>query len=92
MPGKSRWTLPVVIDFNPEGYDMIGRISSLENHGSIVLVWLDLEDGTSEAVYMEHRAFGWMVEGEGCEPDDLIGRPVCYDGEVIEFLDTLEVA
>ena len=92
MTGKSRWTLPDVTYINQGNYGMSGTISSVENHGSIVVVWLDLGDGTSEPVYMDHRAFGWLVEGEDCEPDDLIGRPVCYDGEMIEFLDILEVA
>ena len=42
---------------------------------------------------MDRRAFGWLVEGEGIEsPDDLISRPVYYNGTTIEFLDILEVA
>jgi hypothetical protein len=72
---------------------MEGVISGFEDHGSIVILWLDLDDGTSEPVYMDHRSFGWMVEGEGVQsPDDLIGRPVFYNGETIEFLDLLEIA
>ena len=72
---------------------MNGTISSVENHGSIVILWLDLEDGGSEPVYLDHRAFGWLVEGEGIEsPDDLIGRPVFFNGETIEFLDNVEAA
>ena len=72
---------------------MNGTISSVEGHGSIVIVWLDLEDGGSEPVYMDHRPFGWMVEGEGVEClEDLIDRPVSYNGEAIEFLDTVEAA
>lgn len=38
--------------------DMSGTISSVENHGSVVILWIELEDGTSEPVYMDHRAFG----------------------------------
>lgn len=58
-----------------------------------MIVWLDLGDGRSQPVYMDHRAFGWLVEGEGIEsPDDLIGRLVSFDGEMIEFLDNLEAA
>ena len=72
---------------------MEGTISSVENHGSIVILWLALEDGRREPVYLDQRAFGWMVEGEGIEsPDDLIGRPVSYNGNVIEFLDNVEAA
>ena len=72
---------------------MNGTISSVEDHGSIVIVWLDLDDGTSDPLYMERRAFGWMVEGEGIErTDELEGRVVSFDGGTIEFLDTLEIA
>ncbi len=72
---------------------MHGTISSVEGHGTIIIVWLDLGDGRSEPVYMDRRAFGWLVEGEGIEsPDDLISRPVYYNGTTIEFLDILEVA
>lgn len=70
-----------------------GTISSVENHGSIVIVWLNLEDGQAKPVYMDRRAFGWLVVGEEVEsPDDLIGRLVSYNGEAIEFLDNLESA
>jgi hypothetical protein len=72
---------------------MEGTISGVENHGSIIVVWLDLEDGGSEPVYMDHRAFGWLVKGEGIKSvGDLIGRLVSYNGESIEFLDNVEVA
>jgi hypothetical protein len=72
---------------------MIGTLSSIENHGSIVIVWLDLDDGRSEPIYMDHRAFGWLVDGESIETvDDLIGRMVEFDGECIKFLDKMEVA
>ncbi len=71
---------------------MHGTISSIENHGSIIVVWLELEDGQTEPVYMDHRPFSWLLEGEGCEPDDLIGRTVYFDGESVNFLDMLEAA
>jgi len=71
---------------------MSGTISSVENHGSIVIVWLDVE-GADHPVYMDPRAFGWLVEGEGIETvGDLIGRPVYFNGESIEFLNCLEAA
>lgn len=73
---------------------MNGVISSVENHGSIVIVWLDLEDGrTGHPVYFDQRAFWTMAEAEQAEgPDDFIGRLVCFSGEGIEFLDNLEAA
>lgn len=72
---------------------MEGTISSVENHGSIVVVWLAVEGGRTEPVYLDHRAFGWLAEGEGIESlHDLEGRPIFYNGETIEFLDTVEAA
>ena len=72
---------------------MNGTISSVEDHGSIVIVWVNMDDGTSQPVYMERRAFGRMVEGEGiARADELEGRVVAFDGGTIEFLDTLEIA
>lgn len=68
-----------------------GSIRSVEDHGSIVIIWIDPEDGRSEPVYIDHRVFGWIVEGEGIRAvGDLIGRPVSYSGETIEFLDNVE--
>ena len=72
---------------------MIGTISGVEDHGSMVIVWLDQQDDRSEPVYMDHRAFGWLAEGEGIErADELEGRVVSFDSKAIEFLDTLEIA
>jgi hypothetical protein len=83
----------VVITEAREEEQVEGTISSVEDHGSIVIVWLDMGAGRSQPVYMDHRSFGWMLDGEGIEtPDDLIGRPILYNGEAIEFLDSLEAA
>jgi hypothetical protein len=73
---------------------MNGTISGIEDHGSIVILWLDLDDGRTRPVYFDRRPFAWMLEGEAAEsPDDLIGREVCFNGDVIEFLDIdVEVA
>lgn len=72
---------------------MNGTISSVDDHGSIVIFWLGLEDGGKQPVYMDHRAFDWMIDGEGIEsPDELIGRPVVYNGESFEFLANVEAA
>jgi hypothetical protein len=78
----------------PQENQMNGTIGSVESHGSIIIiVWLDLEDGRSEPVYMDHRAFSWLLEGEGIDsPDDFIGRPAHFNGQTIEFLDNVEAA
>jgi hypothetical protein len=36
---------------------------------------------------MDHRAFQHLLEGEACGPDELIGRCVSYDGDLVTFLD-----
>jgi hypothetical protein len=42
---------------------------------------------------MDYRAFGWLVEGEGIgHVSELVDRPVCFNGETIEFLDIVEAA
>ncbi len=71
---------------------MEGTISSVENHSSIIVVWLDV-DGTRQPVDMDRRSFGWMAEGEGIETvSDLEGRLVFYNGETNNFLDNVEAA
>lgn len=71
---------------------MADIIASVDDHGSVVVVRLDAE-GEQRIIPMDRRAFGWMVEGEGVENvDDLIGRPVRFDGETLLFLDALEIA
>jgi hypothetical protein len=76
-----------------EGNKMQGTISSVENHGTIVIVWIDVQNGGSHPVYMDRRAFGWLIDGEGVEHvSELVDRPVCFNGETIEFLDTPEAA
>jgi hypothetical protein len=76
-----------------EGNTMQGTISRVENHGSIIVVWIDVKDGRSEPIYMDRRAFFWMVEAEGIEHvSELEGREVHFNGETIQFMDTLEAA
>lgn len=91
-PGNRSSILANVVNAISEGRWMEGTISIFDDHRSIVVAWLDV-DGTQRPVYVEHRAFGWLVEGEDVEsPDDLIDRPVSYCGETIEFMDRVEVA
>lgn len=72
---------------------MKGTISIVDNHDSIFILWIELEDGCIEPVYLDHRAFGRLAVGEGIErADDLIGLAVYYNGDAIEFLDSLEAA
>jgi hypothetical protein len=64
-----------------------GTIADLRDYGSLVLVFLDAEDGRVIPVTMEHRAFQHLLEGEGCSAAELVGRSVAYDGDLVVFLD-----
>jgi hypothetical protein len=64
-----------------------GTIAGLRDCGSLVLVFLDAGDGQVIPVPMDHRAFWHMVEARACPPDELIGRSVSYDGDLVTFLD-----
>jgi hypothetical protein len=63
-----------------------GEIFDVQDHGSIVLVFL-LADDDQRVVLIpfDHRPFGWLLQSEGCEASDLIGRRASYDGETISF-------
>jgi len=64
-----------------------GTIAGLRDCGTLVLVFLDAEDGRVIPVPMDHRAFRHLLDGEACEPDELIGRTVSFDGDLVAFLD-----
>jgi hypothetical protein len=64
-----------------------GTIAGLRDCGSLVLVFLDAEDGRVILVPMDHRAFRRLLESEACKPDELIGRTVSFDGDLVAFLD-----
>ena len=63
-----------------------GTIAGLRDCGTLVLVFLDAEDGRVIPVPMDHRAFRHLLEGQACEPDALIGRSVSFNGD-LTFLD-----
>lgn len=63
-----------------------GEIYDVQDHGSIVLVFL-LADDDQRVILIpfDHRPFSWLIDAEGCEASDLIGRRVEYNGETITF-------
>ena len=63
-----------------------GTIAGLRDCGTLVLVFLDVEDGRVIPVPMDYRAFQQLLEGEACEPDELVGRMVSFNGDLV-FLD-----
>jgi hypothetical protein len=64
-----------------------GTIAVLRDCGTIVLVFLDAEDGRVIPVPMDHRAFRHLLEDEACGPSELVGRSVSFDGNHVSFLD-----
>ena len=64
-----------------------GTIAGIRDCGSVVLVFLDANDGRVIPVPIDHRAFRHMLEGEACNPAELVGRGVAYDGNLVTFLD-----
>ena len=64
-----------------------GTIIGIRDYGTLVIVFLDGGEGRTAPIPMDHRAFRHLLEGEACEPDELIGRTVSFDGDLVAFLD-----
>ena len=65
---------------------MSGTITSIENYGTIVVVWLYAE-AQSHPVYFDHRPYAHLLQSEGCGSKDLIGRLASYDNGTFTFRD-----
>jgi hypothetical protein len=63
-----------------------GTISNVEDHGSIIILRLKTKQGWNVPVFFDHRPLTWLLEGEGCRADDLVGRQATYDGQTLNFL------
>ncbi len=64
-----------------------GKIAGVRDYGTVVLLFLDTEEGRVIPVVLEQRAFRHLLEGEACEPGDLIGRSVSFEDDLVAFLD-----
>jgi hypothetical protein len=64
-----------------------GSILGVRDCGTLVIVFLSTDDERTVPVPMDRRAFGYLLEGEDCTPDELVGRCIKYDGNRILFLD-----
>ena len=62
-----------------------GTITGVEDHSTIVIVRLLVGEGWSVPVFFDHRAFAWLLDGEGCLPEDLVGRRASFDGAVLNL-------
>ena len=66
-----------------------GTIGGIENHGTIILLEVHTDEGTTVFVPFDQSPFRWMLDGEQCGPADLIDRTVIYNGEFLTFLEQL---
>ena len=64
-----------------------GTIIGIRDYGTVVIVFLDGGEGRTAPIPMENRAFRHLLEGEACDPGELIGRTVSIDGDLVAFLD-----
>jgi hypothetical protein len=63
----------------------IGTVTGIEDHGTIVIVRLTTAAGLDFPIFFDHRPFHWLLEGEGCMAQELLGRLATYDGESLNF-------
>ncbi len=64
-----------------------GTIAGVHDCGTIVIVHLKTEQGWIAPAFFDHRQFRRLLEGEGCGPEELVGRPASYDGADFRLLD-----
>jgi len=64
-----------------------GIVIGVRDCGTLVIVFLDAEDGRTVPITMEHRAFQHLLAGEGCDSVSLIGRSISFDGDHLTFLE-----
>ena len=64
-----------------------GSIVAVRDCGTLVILFLSTDDERTIPVPMEQRAFQWLLDGEDCGSDELVGRRISYDGNRILFLD-----
>lgn len=64
-----------------------GEIIGVRDCGAIVIVFLNGSDERVLPVVCDHRLFRHLLEGEGCGPEEVVGRSVSYDGESLTFVE-----
>ena len=64
-----------------------GTITRIEDHGTIALVRVAADDGREFFVPFDQTPFRWLLDGEGIDPRDLLGRGIAFDGDHLWFID-----
>ena len=67
-----------------------GPIACVQDCGTIVIVSIRTSEGWLAPVLFDHSSFRWLLHGQGCQVEDLIGRIVEYEGSNLIFLDVEE--
>jgi hypothetical protein len=57
-----------------------GSVIAVRDCGSRVLVFLDTDNERTIPIPLEGRAFLWLLDGEDCQPDELVGRRIRFNG------------
>jgi hypothetical protein len=65
-----------------------GTIIEIRDCGSIVMVILRSAKGWLVPICFDHRSFCYLLENEHSRAAQLVGRPACFNGERLTFLDT----
>lgn len=60
-------------------------IIAVRDYGTLVVIYLNAEEGRVVPAVFDHRLFFHLLEGEGCGPAELMGRQANYDGESLVF-------
>lgn len=63
-----------------------GTIMRIHDCGTIIMLYLQTAKWLTP-VFFDHSPFRWLLEAEGCTPDQLIGRAASFDGQVLRLLD-----
>lgn len=66
---------------------LTGTISSVENHGTIVTVWLKTKLGQEYPVHFDHRPFQHLLEAENCTAEALVGHRASFSDGTLSFRD-----
>jgi len=66
-----------------ENDTITGTIIGLRDCGSLVIVYIDAEDGRMAPVVLDHRLFQRFLDNGNGDPSLVIGRRVRYDGQTL---------
>jgi hypothetical protein len=66
---------------------LTGTVCGVRDYGPLVILYLDAGDGRVLIIPLEQRPFRRLLEDQGCQAEQLVGRGVRCGGDSILFLD-----